>query len=122
MSRPGGKIYKFFWLAVCLGLSGFVFETNKPILIADVQIVAPQRHPKRTIETSGKNEAFIDLAIIVRISKDGYAIGLRFADENVAIGRLKKPPRLLEISLGIHVDLESGWQSELRALGSWNHL
>src|SRR5215813_1723823 len=76
MSRTSGEVYNLLWLTLGLCLPGFVFESNDSVLIPDVEIIMPQRHPEGTVEARCEYKAFIDLPVVVRIPEYGYTVGL----------------------------------------------
>src|SRR6266404_1498130 len=117
-TRPTCKLRDLLRRAFSFGLTRFVFESHHGIGVADVEIIAPERHAKGPCEPSCEHETLIDAAVAVRVSKYGYPAGLSFSDEDISVWRKRHCSRVLKLAFGIHADLVTRRQRQLGALRS----
>src|SRR5438094_10542035 len=78
-------------LTFSAGPSWAVTKADHLIGLADVEIIAAERHSKRKIQSIGEDETLAGAAVAFIRAQDGDAPGPRFGDENVTVGRLRHP-------------------------------
>ena len=79
-------------------LSWAVTKADHLIGLADVEIIAAERHSKWKIQSIGEDETLTGAAVAFVRAQDGDAPGARLGDEDVPIGRLRHPARATQIS------------------------
>src|SRR5438128_11653466 len=81
-------------------LSRLTFSTSLPravskadngIGLADVEIIAAERHSKWKIQSIGEDETLTGAAVAFIRAQDGNAPGARLGHKDVSIGRLRHP-------------------------------
>src|SRR5207248_10935066 len=85
-------------LTFSAGLSWAVTKADHLIGLADVEIIAAERHSKWKIQSIGEDETLADTATVCTCPQNGDAPGARFGHEDVSIVRLRHPARATQIS------------------------
>src|SRR5207248_10756682 len=93
-----GQTDKRSRLTFSAGLSWEVTKADHLIGLADVEIIAAERHSKWKIQSIGEDETLTGAAVAFVRAQDGDAPGARLGDEDVPIGRLRDPARPTHIS------------------------
>src|SRR5262249_45877834 len=110
------KVGNLFGCALRLRLTGFVFESDDRVGISHIEIIAEKRHSERSGEPSSKNESLVCSAIAIAISQNADAIALGLGNKQISVWRERHPSRTLKVTFCINLDIETGWNCQLRSL------